>query len=277
MIEYKKPIKGFPNLLLIASQPGVGKSTLIDGLNVGNYKALHLDLQGGAAHVGGYILDVKGKSESEGTNMLTAFMKSVKYLKDQKKEGVVYDFVAVDPLTSLKPIIQALGTKLYNDSLVGKAKAVSLAKEKYGSPTPEQIASCKSVDVLTDLGQNGWNFLNQAWTSIFNDLTTIASKCTIFLAHTKYNTLKKSEISEISVKEIDFWPSYLLHLIGESSDSGMLYREDNKCIVSFAIKADQSHFKSRNFDGKEIVLSEKDSEGNIKVDWTSIFPFLKEK
>ena len=65
-IEFKQPVKGYPNLMILSGQPGVGKSSIIVGLNKGKYKSLHIDLQGGAANVGGYIVDVKGEADKNG-------------------------------------------------------------------------------------------------------------------------------------------------------------------------------------------------------------------
>jgi len=280
MIELPEFTEGqvtHPSLMLMSSQPGVGKSTLVKGLNINGYKALHIDLQSGAGAVGGHILDVKGIAEKNGWSLAQALKMSTKTIRDKNIENgsPIYDFIVVDPLSCLKEVIVTLGAKYYNESMVGKSAAKKQADERFGAGkyNGDQLRSCFSKDPVADIGQNGWNFYGMAWKDIFGDLTTLAGKCTIFMAHTKYNTLKKSEISEVSVKEIDFWPSYLLELIGTASDSASLYRKENQVIASFVLNDNHSHFKSRHFDGKEIVLSTK--EGNeIKTHWEQIFPFL---
>jgi len=277
--EFKQPISGYPTLMIIASQPGVGKSSLFPSLNVNGYKCLHIDLQGGTAHVGGYIIDVNKYAHQENISIAQALFKYIKAIReeDAKNNKHTYDFVVIDPLSSLKSIIEILGTKKFNESLVGKAQAKKIAEEMYGkNASIAQIDSCKSKNVISDIGQNGWNYMNTAWLELFKDLRSLAGICTFFIAHTKYNTLKKSSLQEFSVKEIDFWPSYLLHLIGEASDSCIAYRKENKVIANFKLEIDQEHFKSRNFDGEEIVLSTKEGK-EIKTYWENIFPFISTK
>ena len=280
--EYKEPVVGFPTLMVIASQPGVGKSSLMKGLNtktkVKQYKCLHIDLQGGSKHVGGYVLDVQAYAEKEKIGLPQALVRVIKQVKEENAKGeYLYDFVSIDPLTNMKPIVEALGTKLYNESVIGKAAMKKLAEDKYGKAvSPDKYKEFASKNVLNDIGQNGWSFLQQAWGNLFTELRSLAGISTIFVAHTKYGTLKKGVMDEIQVKEINFWPSLLLDLIGESTDSCVLYRKDNQVVASFKLEADQQHFKSRHFDGQEIVLSKKNPDGSIETYWERIFPFLKD-
>jgi len=278
--EYSEGILTHPTLLVLSGMPGLGKSSLIKGLNTKKYKALHIDLQGGAAHVGGNIWNIKKLAEDNNWSLAQALRIAIKTIKEKNRENgtPIYDFVTIDPLASLKPVIVTMGTRYYNESLLGKAAAGKAAKEKYGDQkfTPDQLKPFLSKDVVADIGQNGWNFYNMGWKEIFEDLISLAGKCTIFIAHTKYNTLKKTELTELTIKEIDFWPSYLLELVGTASDSASLLRRDNQVIASFVFNDNHVHFKSRHFDGEEIVLSTK--EGNtITTHWERIFPFLKEE
>jgi len=278
--EYSEGILTHPTLLVLSGMPGLGKSSLIKGLNTKKYKALHIDLQGGAAHVGGNIWNIKRLAEDNNWSLAQALRIAIKTIKEKNRENgtPIYDFVTIDPLASLKPVIVTMGTRYYNESLLGKAAAGKAAKEKYGDQkfTPDQLKPFLSKDVVADIGQNGWNFYNMGWKEIFEDLISLAGKCTIFIAHTKYNTLKKTELTELTIKEIDFWPSYLLELVGTASDSASLLRRDNQVIASFVFNDNHVHFKSRHFDGEEIVLSTK--EGNtITTHWERIFPFLKEE
>jgi hypothetical protein len=83
-------------------------------------------------------------------------------------------------------------------------------------------------------------------------------------------------MDEIQIKEINFWPSLLLELVGEATDSCVLYRtQDNEVMASFKLVADQQHFKSRYFDGQDIILSKKLKDNTIETYWENIFPFLK--
>lgn len=274
--EMMEPIKGYPHLVCLSGQPGIGKSSLFRGLNMNGYKCLVLDLQSGYQHIGGYKVDIKEIAQKEGISLLKAYSKVLGDLIKAKNEGNQYDFIVVDPLTAWKPMIIEKAAEIYNNSMVGKSQARKLAEEKFATKTPDakQIAACMSKDPVAELGQNGWNFYGQAFSILYQSIQGLAKHCLFFVAHTKYNTLKKTEISEIAVKEIDFWPSYLLQIIGDASDSCAVYREENTVVASFKVKAEQSHFKSRWFDGQDIVLSTKKEDGTIETHWERIFPFL---
>lgn len=278
--EFKEGETTFPKLILFTGVPGVGKSSLIKGLNQNGYKALHIDLQSGANQIGGHIFDVKKIAEENGWSLAQALKTVTKTVRDKNIENgsPVYDFVCIDPLSLLKGVIVTLGTKYYNESIVGKAAAKKMADERFGAGkyNGDQLRSCFSKDVVADIGQNGWNFYGMGWKDLYSDITTLAGKSTIIIGHTKYNTFKKTEINEVTIKEIDFWPSYLLELVGDATDSASLYRKGNEVIASFILNDNHAHFKSRHFDGKEIVLSTKESN-DIKTHWEQIFPFLTKK
>lgn len=277
-VEQVSPSKGHPTLMTLSGPPGVGKSSLTAGLNVNGFKNLVVDFQSGYTHIGGHILDLRKESAKLNKSMSTTFLTKMNELRQSNIENkdYLFDFITFDPLAAFKPLVIERAAVLYNNSLLGKSAAEKKAVAQWGAGkfTPQQLASCYSKDPVTDLGQNGWNWYNQAWNELFLSTLGLAKYCTFFIAHTKFSSLKKSSIEEISVREIDFWPSYLLHLIGESSDSGAVFRKENEVIVSFVLKQDQDHFKSRHFDGKEIVLSTKAADGTITTHWESIFPFI---
>jgi hypothetical protein len=277
-VEQIEPSKGHPTLMTLSGAPGVGKSSLTAGLNVNGYKNLVVDFQSGYTHIGGHVLDLRKEAAKAGKSMSATFLNKMHELRQSNIENkdFLFDFITFDPLAAFKPLVIERAAALYNNSLLGKSAAEKKAISQWGPGkfTPQQLASCYSKDPVTDLGQNGWNWYNQAWNELFLATLGLARYCTLFIAHTKFSSLKKSSIEEISVREIDFWPSYLLHLIGESSDSGAVYRKENEVIASFVLKQDQDHFKSRHFDGKEIVLSTKSEDGTITTHWESIFPFI---
>ena len=274
-LNYEEPKKGFATNLILAGQPGVGKSSLIAGLNKNGYKALHIDLQGGALHIGGYVKDINKIAAINRITVTDAFFNVLTSLRKQNIENKapLFDFVVYDPLICLKPIIETYATFLYNNSAVGKGVAAKLAKE---ANRPNDVKAFMSSNVLNDMGQNGWSYMNQAWTAMKSKMFGLSGICDIIIAHTKYNQLRKTQITEVAVKEIDFYNNYLLDLIGSASDSGMIYRQDNQVKVSFKFNDDHSHFKSRWYDNEDFVLSTKDENGIIAVDWSPIFPFINE-
>lgn len=272
------PVSGHPTILVIGGQAGVGKTSLTAGLNKNGHRALVFDFQGGATAVGGYVMDLKAESNKSGKPIWMELINAIQLVKVKNREvgSYYYDFLVLDPLTDFKDIVNGYGTYKYNKSLVGRSASAKRAEEALGKGikfTDAQITKYESKDVTSDLGKNGWNFLNQAWGELLNDLCNLAP-VTIFMAHTRYKTLVKSTLTEFNVKELDFWPGYTGDLVRKSSDSGMLYRDGNKTVLSFEFLEDMECFKSRWFDGQKIVLSEKTPDGKITTYMERLFPYL---
>jgi hypothetical protein len=283
MVEFIEPKSGYPNLLLLSGPPGAGKSTLTMGLNQNGHKCLVIDTQNGYNHIGGYVYSIIDEAVKHNTTPLGAFDLLIKDLKDKRSKDEQYDFISFDTLSGLKGLIIEHAARIYNTSLTGKAAIRKAAEEKYGKAnvTPERwplfFKEFASKDPVEDLGQNGWNYYYRAFTDIFTSLQGLAKHCLIFIAHTKISKAKfDKKDEELDVREIDFWPKILLTLIGEASDSGFVFRENNLTQVSFVLKANHENFKSRHFDGMIITLSEK-KDGKIVYYWDKIFPFLIQK
>jgi AAA domain len=271
-----EPVITYPSTMLITGFSGAGKSTLVQKLNINGYKCLHIDLQGGTEHIGGYRIDLQEEALKLKTNLYGAFISLIKDLDEAKLKGVQYDFVVWDTLSDFKELIIQISSAIYNNSMVGKAAAKKLADAKFGTNhTPAQLASCLSKDPTMDLGQNGWNFHNQAFDFIQKRLFKHAKYCTIILAHAKLKAQRKAEDSpEFNIKEIDFWPTYVANLVRLVSESGQLIRKDNEVYLNFVFAEGQAHFKSRYLDGQSILMSEMDDKKVITAHWEKIFPFL---
>ena len=269
-------VKGKCSLLILTGQAGVGKTTLIQGLNRNGKRALHIDLQNGAEQTGGYIVNVDKIRREHNTTALRVLEGVFKQAKEKNKDGYYYDFVVVDPITDFQPIILAKATELFNNSLQGEGFNKKTAEQKFGKYTAAQLESVKSKDVLQDLGQNGWNFVYQAYNYLMAEIKNIAP-VVIMLAHTRYKTLKRNELApELNIKEMDFWPTLASLMVRDFQDSGILNREGNEVVAYFEIKEGEVCFKSRNFSGQRIVLSEMLEDGAIVTYMERLFPQLLE-
>lgn len=290
---------GYPKLLVLSGPPGVGKSSLSQGLNVKTkakeYKNLVIDFQSGLSHVGGNVFDLRAFQEDFKTTPLKAYKSAINQLKNLKKgikvtktaegnkeekiEPFEWDFITIDPLSYLQPILTELSADKYNRSVIGVAKAKDLAEKKYGKAyTPAHVVSMYSTDPVGDpdnnAGQNGWKFMKDAWTEIFYELLSLPKECLIVVAHNKYNKLNKVDGTSIDVKALDFWPTYAAQLIAEAHDSAAVVRSGNEVYLNFALSAENEVFKSRNFGDQNILISKKEGD-NIEFYWDKIFPFLK--
>lgn len=275
--SYTEGITGYPSKLMLIGQAGVGKTTLVDGLNVNGHTALHLDLQGGATAVSGYKIDVSKIQRDNNLPKYQVLGKVINAVRDKNKEhgGFYYDFLVIDPLTELQDIVIEHATKNFNDSPMGISFNRAAAVEKFGKEfTKTQLDSVICKDVR-NIGQNGWNPIQQSFKTIMIELYSICP-VTIILAHTKLKTLKRSELApELVVKDIEFWPTVAAWLVSDVTDSGILNRTDNKVTASFVFVDGQERTKSRNFSEKTIVLSEL-VDDKIVTYMERLFPFLSE-
>ena len=271
------PQAGYPNFLGLFGQAGVGKSCLSAGLNTKNSKVLVLDMQGGFGHIGGLVINIPEKAIKEKTTVFAAFMNTLKEIREEKSKGNSYDFIWVDPLSSLTELYVFRAAQLYNMDTSGKSAATKKALELFGQGyNANQLAACYSKNPVTELGQNGYRWHDSAWKEMYSAMVGLATKCLIVAGHTKLKINKMNELTELSVLDIDFRPTYVTNMVRDMSDSGLVKRSDNKVTVDFKFKNDYECFKSRYFDGQEIVLSEKQDDGSIVTHWENIFPFLTE-
>lgn len=269
------PQAGYPNFLGLFGQAGVGKSCLSAGLNTKNSRCLVLDMQGGYGHIGGLVINIPEKAIVEKTSLYAAFLNTLREIREEKSKGNSYDFIWIDPLSSLTELYVYRAAQLYNMDTSGKSAAAKKAVEVYGQGyNPSQLAACYSKNPVTELGQNGYRWHDSAWKEMYAAMTGLASKCLIIAGHTKLKVSKMSELTELSVQDIDFRPTYTSNMVRDMSDSGLVKRVNNQVIVDFKFKNEYECFKSRYFDGKEIVLSEKKEDGTIETHWERIFPFL---
>lgn len=286
--EYIPPVEGYPTRLLLVGQVGVGKSSLTAGLNKNGHRALVLDLQGGTMKVGGYIVNLKKISDDQGKPLWHVLIMTIREIREQntKAGGYAYDFLVLDPLSDLLEICKGYATFLYNKTLVGQSATAKRAEEKLGKGikfTEAQLKAHESTDVMTDLGSHGMNYMNQAFSTLLKDLAALAPVFLV-IGHTKWKTLKRDMIDEFRVKEIDFWPSLTMALAKDFDEVGTVYRKSQKdesgnvlkewVEVSFVFDNDNEGFKSRNFDGQRITLSEKAPDGKITTYMERLFPYL---
>ena len=296
-IPFQEGKKGYPRLLSIAGQTGVGKSTLSEGLNVNGHTCLVIDLQEGFRHLSGRILNVKSEARKNNESELRTFFKVIQGLRllkdgikeEQTKDGVVrtkvepfqYDFLWIDPMGDLIPLVKAYASQIANNTVIGKAYARKTATELFSNgnktyvPTQKDLDKCKITDPTNDLGMNGWSFMQQAFDYIFNALMSIPDKSLILVTHTKMKTLK-TELQEVTIKELDIYPTFANFIAKTADDSGFVGLKGDEVWADFKSRPDNEHFKNRNVGNEPILLSKKTGD-KIEFYWDKIYPFLKDK
>lgn len=170
-------------------------------------------------------------------------------------ENPQYDFIVLDTITAMyDSIINSIAVTLYNaDNKKQKPLSWDIDKLDYGKGYVYKRDAMKKV------------------VAFFKKYC----KCLILVGHVKDAVLDTSS-GQISTKSIDL-DGKLKNIMALKTDAlGMLYRsreKDNQNILSFKTSAsDVSGTRIQHLANREIVISEKNEDGTLKVNWEEVFP-----
>ena len=231
-----------PKNLIIFSKPKVGKTTLLAGLE----NCLLLDLEQGSDYVAAM------KIQANSVDEIKEIGKAI------KEANYPYKYIAVDTITALEEICVGYAEELYSKSSMGMNWFKSGGgKEKYGS-------------ILNMPNGAGYPWLRDAFVKVVNYIRTWAPHI-ILLGHIKDVQLDKAG-AEFNTMDLDLTGKIKRIASSKSDAIGYLYRKGNKNILSFktsdevACGARPDHLKNQ-----ELVISEVEENGNIKVYWDKVF------
>jgi len=222
-----------PKRLFIYSPPKTGKTTLIAALD----NCLLVDIEDGSDFVSAMAVKIKSYQEA---HALSAKI---------KEAGKPYKYIALDTTTELETLVLPLALKLYQQTSMG--------------------ANYKG-HILNLPNGAGYLYLRQAFEMVI-DMFADSCDRLILLGHIKDKMINKAD-KEIVTKDIDLTGKIKNIVCAKSDAIGYLYREGNKCYITFETSdeitcgARPPHLRNTKF-----VLSEQDSEGNIKVYWDRIY------
>ena len=223
-----------PRKLIIYSKPKVGKTSALAELE----NALIIDLE-------------------RGTDFLDAMKVQVNELAELRKVGEAiiaagkpYKYIVIDTITKLEEMCLPLALSMYRKTPMGK--------------------NFDGTNVLTLPNGAGYLYLREAIDSVVKYIETLADRI-IYLGHIKLKSIEKSG-KEVTASDLDLTGKIKSMMSADVDAIGMLYREGNKNMLSFKTTDDIiCGARPQHLKNQEVVLSELDEKGNLKVNWKKVF------
>ena len=237
-----------PTSIVIYSKPKMGKTTILAGLD----DCLVIDLEKGSYFVDILVFDVLQKAEEEGKLPVVILKRLINKIKEenQKINGKVYKYIAVDTATALEDIVLPLANKMYKDTPMGK--------------------NWVGDDVTTLPNGAGYRYTRLALSTILNELKELCDTF-IILGHVKDKNVEKDG-KEMNERSLDLTGKSSSILCSQVDAIGYLFRDENKTIIDF--ESNESLLcgaRSPHLKGQKIQVAESDEEGNLNIDWSGIF------
>jgi hypothetical protein len=237
-----------PKTMVIFSQPKMGKTTILAGLD----NCLTIDLEEGSNFVDILKFDVIKKAKEEAKLPVIVLKELINTIDaaNNNKKGYVYQYIAIDTVTALEDIVLPLANKMYRDTPMGR--------------------NWVGNDVTQLPNGAGYRFTRMALTEILTSLEKICDTL-IILGHTKDKMIEK-EGKEMTERGLDLTGKMASIVCSQVDAIGYLYREENETIINF--QASESLLcgaRSEHLKGAEIVVATSDDQGKLKIDWSGIF------
>lgn len=227
-----------PRRLLIFSQPKVGKTTLLSGLE----NCLILDLEEGSDFIDGLKIKI---------NNLDQLLEVCNKIKEKNEEinGYYYNYIAIDTVTALEDMVKPIALSLYNQTPMGKTY---------------------KGDILSLPNGAGYKYLRDAFDIVYNKFDRL-SKCLILIAHVKDKSISKQG-KDITARDINLTGKIKFITASKMDAIGYLMRKSGKNILSFVTNEDDLATGARpaHLRNAEFVISEENGTG-IKCYWENIF------
>lgn len=222
-----------PRKLFIYSKPKVGKSELAAQLP----NSLILDFE-------------------NGTDMIDAVKIKITSLSHLREvcdkiieEGRPYKYIFVDTVTKLEDMCLTLALKLYKETPVG--------------------ANFKGLNVLHLPNGAGYSYLRDAMKMVCESIEQCADRI-IYLGHIKVKSIEKNG-KEVMASDIDLTGKIRSSMSADVDAIGIMYREDNKNILSFKTKDEViCGSRSPHLRNAEIVISEIGPNGLV-THWDKVY------
>lgn len=237
-----------PRTLVLFGHTKQGKTTLVANLA----DNLIIDLEGGTRYYDCIKIDVPDMAEVMAETQWEVLKNIITELKEYKKEHGKnkYKYITVDTVGDLEKVTMPLAIAMH--------KAEPRNKNFVGN------------DLRTVPNGAGWLPIRKAF---FQVIATLELYCdtVILVAHTKDKTITRNG-SEMSVTDIAVSGKMSQMLAANADAIGLVYRKDNKTIVSF--KSSQlivAGARVEHVKEKEIVLAETDENGVFSFHWDEIF------
>jgi len=247
-INKEKASRVNPKTMVIFSQPKMGKTTVVAGLD----NCLIIDLEKGGDFVDTLRFDVIRHAEKEEKLPIVILKQLIEKIKEEnKKRGqYVYNFIAIDTVTALEDIVLPLANKMYRDTPMGR--------------------NWVGDDVTTLPNGAGYRFTRNALSTVLTELEDICDTL-IILGHTKDKMIEK-EGKEMKKDVVQHLLDFRFSAGLSAGRPGNESPDEKETIINF--QASESLLcgaRSEHLKGAEIVVAVSDGSGDIKIDWSKIF------
>lgn len=237
-----------PNTLVLFGHTKQGKTTLVTSLE----DNLIIDLEGGTRYYDCVKIDVPETAETMKLTEWEVLKEIIKELKEYKeKHGKnKYSKISLDTVGRLEEITMPLAIAMHMAEPRNKA--------------------WRGSDLRTVPNGAGWLPIRKAF---FQVIATLEMYCdtVILVAHTKDKTINRRG-NELGVTDIDVSGKMSQMLAANADAIGLVYRKDNKTIVSFTTsELIVSGSRVDHLKEKEIVLAETDENGEFTFHWDEVF------
>lgn len=237
-----------PKTVVIFSQPKMGKSTVVSGLD----NCLMIDLEKGTDFLDALKYDVIREAEKQDKLPIVILKSLIDRIKEENKiQGkYVYKFIAIDTVTALEDVVLPLANKMYRDTPMGR--------------------NWVGEDVTTLPNGAGYRFTRNALSTVLTQLEEICDTL-IILGHTKDKMVEK-EGKEMNERGLDLTGKMASIVCSQVDAIGYLYRNENETIINF--QASESLLcgaRSEHLKGAELVVASSDETGKIVIDWSQVF------
>lgn len=238
-----------PKELIIYSKPKTGKTSALALLD----NALIIDLEEGTD----YVESMKYKCSS---------VEEIKELcREIIKAKKPYKYIVLDTVTKLEDMVLPYAKELYRRTPMGKN--FDYEDVKIGNKTERKDLNSQTVLHLPN--GSGYQFLREGLFEVLSWIRMCADRI-ILLGHLKMKSIEKNG-TEVEAKDLDLTGKIKSILSADVDAIGLLYRDGNKCVLSFVTSDDvicgarPDHLKNQ-----EIVLTEI-VDGKLIHHWDKVY------
>ena len=254
-----RPVKSVnPHMMLIYSPPKVGKTTIVGGLE----DALIIETEPyGANYISGKIVEVNKPSE------FNAVLDAIEE-KNTQLGGYMYRRIVIDTITKLDEWSEIVGTYEYMNKPQGK---------KFNLKDPKQPSKGKfnhldsSFETVHEIANGfGYRYSREVMLNWYDRLSTLAEEI-ILIAHIKDKFIESKTGDTVETRDINLTGKVKSTYASRLDAIGYLRRDGDVGVLSFNPKENLvCGGRCKHLNG-DIVISEKQENGDIKTFWENIY------
>lgn len=251
-----KPVKSRlinPSPLLVFGPPKIGKTTSIAALE----NCLVINCEDPVQTADGMIMYAENLKAFK--NILNAIIKA----------GCPYDYLAIDTITKLEEFCTVRAEEIYANSPVGSGW---IKRDEAGKLLPS-CGKMKYKSILFLPNGSGYQYLRQAFDEVIT-LIKKAAKHIIYIGHVKQANILKDGV-EFTSQDINLVGKNKQAISADAQAIAYMRRVGGKNFLCFQPSDDVlAGCKVKRLEGKEVLISEYDEDGNLISHWDEIY--LKE-